>query len=106
MPQHAERDEDIEDLLAAFDRLRDPGDPVLAWDEVRHELLGEDRARRGATEFTHLACWCFIACPKSVAPAPEPGPSLGFRNCFGGRSRSSPAAAASGVRDGLPPSSV
>ena len=39
MPQHAERDEDIEDLLAAIDRLRDPDDPVLAWDEVRRELL-------------------------------------------------------------------
>ena len=39
MPQHAERDEDIEDLRAAIDRLRDPGDPVLAWDEVRRELL-------------------------------------------------------------------
>lgn len=39
MPQHAERDQDIDDLLVAIDRLLDPHDPALAWDEVRRELL-------------------------------------------------------------------
>ncbi len=32
--------EDFDDLSAALDRLRDPSDPVLDWDEVRRELLG------------------------------------------------------------------
>ena len=34
--------EDFADLSAALDRLRDPSDPVLDWDEVRRELLGPD----------------------------------------------------------------
>ena len=34
--------EDFNDLSAALDRLRDPSDPVLDWDEVRRELLGPD----------------------------------------------------------------
>ena len=34
--------EDFDDLSAALDRLRDPSDPVLDWDEVRRELLGPD----------------------------------------------------------------
>ena len=34
--------EDFDDLSIALDRLRDPSDPVLDWDEVRHELLGSD----------------------------------------------------------------
>ena len=34
--------EDFDDLSAALDRLRDPSDPVLDWDEVRRELLGSD----------------------------------------------------------------
>ena len=36
--------EDFDDLSAALDRLRDPSDPVLDWDEVRRELLGTDQA--------------------------------------------------------------
>ncbi len=31
--------EDYDDLSVAIDRLRDPTDPVLDWDKVRHELL-------------------------------------------------------------------
>ncbi len=31
--------EDYDDLSVAIDRLRDPSDPVLDWDKVRHELL-------------------------------------------------------------------
>ena len=34
--------EDFNDLSVALDRLRDPSDPVLDWDEVRRELLGSD----------------------------------------------------------------
>ena len=34
--------EDFDDLSAALDRLRDPSDQVLDWDEVRRELLGPD----------------------------------------------------------------
>ena len=34
--------EDFGDLSVALDRLRDPSDPVLDWDEVRRELLGSD----------------------------------------------------------------
>ena len=34
--------EDFDDLSVALDRLRDPSDPVLDWDEVRRELLGQD----------------------------------------------------------------
>lgn len=34
--------EDFDDLSVAVERLRDPSDPVLDWDEVRHELLGSD----------------------------------------------------------------
>ena len=32
--------EDFDDLSVAVEQLRDPSDPVLDWDEVRHELLG------------------------------------------------------------------
>ena len=32
--------EDFDDLSVAVERLRDPSDPVLDWDEVRPELLG------------------------------------------------------------------
>ena len=32
--------EDFDDLSVAVERLCDPSDPVLDWDEVRHELLG------------------------------------------------------------------
>ena len=31
--------EDFEDLSAADERLQDPDDPALPWDEVRNELL-------------------------------------------------------------------
>lgn len=34
--------EDFDDLSVALDRLRDPSDPVLDWDEVRRELLSSD----------------------------------------------------------------
>ncbi len=34
--------EDFDDLAAALDRLQDPADPVLDWDEVRRGLLGPD----------------------------------------------------------------
>ena len=34
--------EDFDDLSVAIERLRDPSDPVLDWEEVRHELLRSD----------------------------------------------------------------
>ena len=34
--------EDYDDLEVALERLRDPADPVLDWDRVRHELLNSD----------------------------------------------------------------
>ena len=34
--------EDYDDLTVALERLRDPTDPVLDWDEVRRELLDSD----------------------------------------------------------------
>ena len=34
--------EDFVDITAALERLRDPTDPVLDWDEVRRGLLGSD----------------------------------------------------------------
>ena len=34
--------EDYDDLDVALERLRDPADPVLDWDEVRQELLNSD----------------------------------------------------------------
>ena len=34
--------EDFDDLTVALERLRDPSDPVLDWDEVRRELLDTD----------------------------------------------------------------
>ena len=34
--------EDFNDLSATVNRLADPTDPVLDWDEVRRELLGSD----------------------------------------------------------------
>ena len=34
--------EDYSDLEVALERLRDPADPVLDWDEVRRELLSSD----------------------------------------------------------------
>ena len=34
--------EDFDDLTVTLERLRDPSDPVLDWDEVRNGLLGSD----------------------------------------------------------------
>lgn len=34
--------EDYGDLEVALERLRDPADPVLDWDQVRQELLSSD----------------------------------------------------------------
>ena len=34
--------EDQEDLTLGLERLQDPTDPVLDWDEVRRGLLGQD----------------------------------------------------------------
>lgn len=34
--------EDYDDLDVAVERLRDPADPVLDWEQVRHELLSSD----------------------------------------------------------------
>lgn len=34
--------EDFDDLAVALERLRDPSDPVLDWDQVKGELLGKD----------------------------------------------------------------
>ena len=34
--------EDFDDLTVALERLRDPADPVLDWDQVRRELLDTD----------------------------------------------------------------
>ena len=34
--------DDFEDVAAAVQALQDPADPVLDWDRVRRELLGQD----------------------------------------------------------------
>ena len=34
--------EDFDDLAVAVERLRDPADPVLEWDQVKRELLAKD----------------------------------------------------------------
>lgn len=34
--------DDVEDLRLAMERLQDPADPILDWDEVRRDLLAED----------------------------------------------------------------
>ena len=39
--------EDFEDLRLALDRLNDPADPVLDWEDVRHDLLDQDQGERG-----------------------------------------------------------
>lgn len=36
--------EDYTDLSVAVERLRDPTDEVLDWDDVRREILGSDQA--------------------------------------------------------------
>ena len=35
--------EDFEDLRLALDRLNDPADPVLDWEDVRRGLLDQDQ---------------------------------------------------------------
>ena len=39
--------EDFDDLSVAIERLRDPSDQVLDWDEVRRELLRSDKKSAG-----------------------------------------------------------
>ena len=34
--------EDLDDLSVALERLHDPADPVLDWEQVRHELRNSD----------------------------------------------------------------
>jgi len=34
--------DDIEDLHLGLERLQDPADPILDWDDVRRELLDQD----------------------------------------------------------------
>jgi RHH-type transcriptional regulator, rel operon repressor / antitoxin RelB len=34
--------DDFEDVAAAIQALQDPGDPVLDWESVRRDLLGQD----------------------------------------------------------------
>jgi RHH-type rel operon transcriptional repressor/antitoxin RelB len=34
--------DDLEDLELGLERLQDPADPVLDWQDVRRELLGQD----------------------------------------------------------------
>ena len=34
--------DDVEDLKVALERLQDPADPVLNWDEVKRDLLSAD----------------------------------------------------------------
>ena len=34
--------DDFEDLTLAVERLRDPNDPVLDWEDVKRERLAED----------------------------------------------------------------
>ena len=38
--------EDFDDVSAALDRLRDPSDVILDWDDVRRDVLGPDQALR------------------------------------------------------------
>ena len=33
---------DVDDLRLALESLRDPGDPLLDWDEVKRDLLAAD----------------------------------------------------------------
>ena len=35
--------EDFEDLRLALDRVDDPADPVLDWQDIRGDLLGSDQ---------------------------------------------------------------
>ena len=38
--------DDFEDLRLAIDRLSDPSDPILDWEEVKRELLDQDQGKR------------------------------------------------------------
>lgn len=38
--------EDADDLRLAVERLQDPADPVLDWEEVRRGLFGTDQGER------------------------------------------------------------
>ena len=38
--------EDFEDLRLALERLNDPADPVLDWQDVRRDLLDRDQGER------------------------------------------------------------
>ncbi len=53
-----------------------------------------------ATGFTHLSPLARIACPPTVAPDPDPGPSLDCRGSLGGWACSPPAAAIPRAMDG------
>lgn len=35
--------DDLEDLRLGLERLQDPSDPLLDWDQVRRELLDQDQ---------------------------------------------------------------
>ena len=35
--------DDFEDLSLALDRLKDPSDPVLDWNDVKRDLLDQDQ---------------------------------------------------------------
>ena len=39
--------EDCEDIGLALERLDDPEDPVLDWQDVRRDLLDQDQGERG-----------------------------------------------------------
>ena len=39
--------DDFDDLSIALERLRDPNDPVLEWDQVKRELFDPDQGRCG-----------------------------------------------------------
>jgi RHH-type transcriptional regulator, rel operon repressor / antitoxin RelB len=41
--------DDFEDVAAASHALQDPADPVLDWDSVRRDLLGQNGGERGRT---------------------------------------------------------
>lgn len=45
--------EDFDDLSVALERLRDPADPVLDWENVRDELLGSDQVERRQGPLSH-----------------------------------------------------
>ncbi len=38
--------EDLEDLVLGVERLQDPEDPILDWEDVKRELLDPDQGQR------------------------------------------------------------